>query len=602
MQSSESDIPAPVLTGILAAGYCGVLIAGMILERLGVPAAIIQWFVLAGALVPFLLLGLMSGTMQSGIFAAGAPHGGLVHGASGLAGATVTGGMMFLASWLAVSDPALGLILAAGLVTGIGLSGALSPASAEDSRDGSLARQLSRATGNRQVRLVASGFLALLALGILAAQFRILLLLLDVLFPAMAPAHWLAAAGIGLAGAWTGGFNSASRSLPFSFAIVLVGLAAPLAVLTHAAGDLTWAEFFAGVPETGLLQADLSALPLAVSTWEWGIEPASGWPAGLALFATMMLTGMVLALLLPPANGRKQDGRRRSVPVLAAGLVLLAITALVLNARIAGMIAGGSLTDIPAGQIGAEAGWLFRDGMGALSGLVDICGLPATSPGSVRAACGAADHVLTTADIRLNPVTAFLLPAAAFGMPAAMWPAILLAVLLAAAGTAAAMLAAIGRLMAEGGAIHPAGRSPRPASRRLAMARAGMLAAGAGVAWLSANPAMRPFDHAIWPGSLTISALAVPFLAMRWRKNLRAAPVMAAMFAGAAVPALVLAARGFMAFPQAVLSDTTSIEWLAAMTLPDAVLLGTGANLCVLLAGSLMARDGTRRQTEEIAQ
>ena len=32
------------------------------------------------------------------------------------------------------------------------------------------------------------------------------------------------------------------------------------------------------------------------------------------------------------------------------------------------MIAGGSLTDIPAGQIGAEAGWLFRDGMGALSG------------------------------------------------------------------------------------------------------------------------------------------------------------------------------------------------------------------------------------------
>ncbi|WP_410356865.1 hypothetical protein [Zhengella sedimenti] len=602
MQSSESDIPAPVLTGILAAGYCGVLVAGMILERLGVPAAIIQWFVIAGALAPFLLLGLLSGTMQTGSFAGKGLQGGLVHDAAGLAGAVITGGMMFLASRLAVSDPALGLILVAGVATGIGLHGFIAPPGTEGSPVGSPAWQLSRATGNRQVRLVAGLFLALLALGVLAAQFRILVLMLDVLFPAMAPAHWLVAAGIGLAGAWTGGFSSASRSLPFSFAIVFIGLAAPLAVLTHAAGDLTWAEFFAGVPETGVVQGGLPVLPLAVSTWEWGIEPASGWSAGLALFATMVLTGMVLALLLPAANGGKRQGRRRSVPLLAAGLVLLAVMALVVNARTAGMIAGGSLTDIPAGLIGEEAGWLFRDGMNALAGFVDICGVPATSPGSVRAACGAADHVLTAADIRLNPVTAFLLPAAAFGMPAVMWPAILLAVVLASAGTAAAMLAAIGRLMAEGGAVPRAGRSPRPASRRLAMARAGMLAAGAGAAWLGTNGGVRPFDHAIWPGSLTISALAIPFLAMGWRKKLHAAPVMAAMFAGAMVPALVLAARALMAFPDAVLSDTTSIEWLAAMRLPDAVLLGAVANLCTLVLGSLMVRDGTRRQTEEIAQ
>lgn len=593
MHSRESDIPAPVLTGILAAGYCGILGAGMILERLGVPAGIIQWFVIAGAMAPFLLLGLVPGTMQPGVFIGGPPQGGLLHDASGMAGAALTGGLMFLASWLAVSDTTSGLALAGGLAAGIALHGLLPQARPDGGPDRSLAWRLSHATGNRTVRLVVAGLLALMAFGLLLAQVQVLRMLLGTLFPAIAPAHWLAVAGIALAGAWTGGFNSASRGLPFSFAILLVGVAAPLGVLVHAAGDLTWAELFTGAPEAGVFPGDLSARPLAVSVWEWGMEPAAGAAQDLTLFASMALAGLVFVLLLPEPAGPSRRARHRTVPPLAALLLLLALAALAFNARVAGLIASGSLTDIRAGLIGSEAGWLFRDGLASLSGLVDVCGVPATSPATVQAACGAADHVLRPEDIRLNPVTAFLLPAAAFGMPAAMWPAALLAVTLAAAGTAAAMLAAIGRLIAEGAAVHTAGRTPRPASRRLAMARAGMLAAGAGAAWLGGNDAVDPFANAIFPGSLTIAALAVPLLAMRWAKVLRAGAVMAGMIAGAIVPALVLAARAVLAFPGILVSDTTTIERIATTSIPAAILTGAGLNLAILAITTLSTRAGT---------
>ena len=591
LHAKESDIPAPVLTGILAAGYGGVLVACMILERLGVPGGIIQWFAIGGAMIPFLALGLLSGTMNAVSFANGTQQGGSLFQASAMAGATLTGGLLFAASWLAVSDVLTGLVLACGLAAGIGLHALAGLPGAGKAPEGSAAWQLSYLTASRRVRWLAAAFLILTAGSLLLAQFQALRILLDMFFPAAAPVSWPVLAALALAGAWTGGFKSASRSTAFSLAIVATGIAAPIAVLLRAAGDLTWGELFGGATEIGLMPADPADMPLVLSAWEWGVTPVTGWSGGLALFVCMVLAGFLFAALLPAARDARRGRPRPQVPLLAALLLLVVAVATGMNARLAGMIASGSLADVTAGQVATDAGWLFRDGVTGVSGLVEICGMPATSPAIVQAACGTAGHLLTADDIRLNPVSAFLLPAAAFGMPAAVWPAVLLAVTLAAAGTATAMLAAIGRLLAEGAAVNRSGRAPRPASRRLAVARAGMLAIAIAAAWLTQAETWQPFDLALWPASLATAALAVPLALSRWHGLMRASLVSTGMLAGASVPAAVLLAGFMTGGADLAPTGTGFAESIARTPIPVAVLYGAGLNLVILMLGWLPGQE-----------
>ncbi|PHP65463.1 hypothetical protein CSC94_19090 [Zhengella mangrovi] len=596
MHRQESDIPAPVLIGTLGTGYAAVLLGGALLERLGVPAGVIHWIVVIAAFTPFVALGVFSGSMRQRVFTGADGQGGSLFMAGGLSAAAVTGGLFFFVSVLTIRYTGAMFAAVAGLAAGLLLSGLAVPRPGErTAQPATGSARLYQQTGSQTVRRIAGLFLGLLALGVLVAQSSALHLLLDTLAPGLMPLPWLLTSVIILAGAWTGGFNSAGRSLAFSLVVTMLGVITPLFILFYRTSDLTWTDLLAGPVDIASAAPDPAQLPLALATLEWPLSLPGDWAGLGTLFASMMLAGFVFASLYPSLAVVRGRVTSRRGSLIAALLFLVAALAAALNARLSGIVIAGSLPDLAAGQIGTDAAWLFKPGTGLLSGLVDICGMPADTPFVVQAACGSAAHSIDLADIRVNPATAFLIPAAAYGMPVAVWPAMIAGVALAAAGTAAAMLAALGNLFAEGPAAQFAGQKGRPVSGRLATARAAMLAAAFGAPWIAAHGGIAPLGLLIWPGALAVAALAVPLALPGWKTAARRGPVIAGMLTGALAPAAVMACQGAEFVIRAGDPGEDLIHLLAAIPVPLATLAGVAANLLAMaLAGMVWKEDKNR--------
>ena len=198
-----------------------------------------------------------------------------------------------------------------------------------------------------------------------------------------------------------------------------------------------------------------------------------------------------------------------------------------------------TLTGLTAGEVGSEAGWMFGPDRAGGVLPISLCGAPVQNADEAVAACGSAGHVLTVADIAVDPSGLTLafpdLTGLSFVATAMLVGGLLAAALSTASGLAMAMATSLSH------DIYVRLIDPRAtANRRMFLARLVLIGLTAGAAWLAAKN--DPLLPGIAEWALPLSAAGLfPALAIGvlWRRT-SASAALFGMLAGTAATAVYL--------------------------------------------------------------
>lgn len=557
------------------------LVALVLLERVGLPRAIVQLAVPAAVAAMWLALGFGSRTMRISEFY--------------LSGRRVTAlpnGMAIAADWLsgtlllalagavyAFGDGA-GLLIAGWTGGFVLLAVLLAPYL---NRSGALTVPdfLAARYPGRLVRLMALAVLVAVSLPLLAAQLAAIGFIAPHFLAIPAEAAILAALAVMTLCSLAGGMRALTWTQGALFLVLAVAFLTPLALLSMEAYGVPVPQLALGEALTDLREM-LAAMPREhfPVPGEPSLLPTGGsgpWQTATALAGLMIATASLPHLLARflTAPSSREARRGAGWGLIFTALLLSAVPVYAVFARlgIIGAVVGVDLDALPD--------WVTRLGS---QGLVRICGAGAASAEAIRTACTGLDSYysqLALADFDLAPQAVVPALPEISGQMATTAALLSTGLLAAAAATANGLLLAIANSLAHDGYHRTAGPAAT-AARRLFVARLMLLlvAAFAGYAALGGAPMLAR----LVPAALALAAAGLfPALVLGiWWKRTTTAGAAAGMAAGIAVALFLLAGNGMAS------NEMASTGWLAGLgvAMTDG-LAGVATGFVVAIAASL---------------
>ncbi|MBN8997673.1 MAG: hypothetical protein J0H94_20880 [Rhizobiales bacterium] len=498
-----------------------------VIAELGIVDRLVAFLVIGVPLASFAVIGIAGRTLSEADFLVAGRHVPPVF--NGFVTAAAIAGLTGLLGPAAIflADPAAGAAVALGTAIGLALLAVIVAPYFRKSGAITAADFLAIRYGGRLVRVAG------------------LVVLLAVAFPALAAA--LAAAGwvgsltfgirpeiavtvavaVTLFSSLLGGLRAVTLVAGAEGVIFLLALLVPPSLAAIENGDFPFPQLTYGYI---LQDADSFEGTLNVLAGHVFPQPPGGWTWLPAIVMTLAAGIAVLPhVLTRVGSARSADGARRT----AGWALFFSLAALLTAPAIAAYVRLAILRDVVGSSLGDLPDWIFDFGR---HGLVKLCGVEATSPDAVAAACTpviGAGGVVGSAALAVDPDAVNLGFAGIMGLPYVLTALIAAGAIAASLAAAALLLATIGNALGHDLYGRMLNRRST-AGRRLILSRLLYVVIGILAGWFALHRGEINFAIAAATPALAAGALFPPIvLGIWWRRTTRLG-ALAGMAAGLA--------------------------------------------------------------------
>jgi cation/acetate symporter len=509
-----------------------------LLGNFGLPDGLVGTILGGAMLVAFAAIGVNAGNMQtSDFFLAGRLVPAAANGAA--SAAAFLSGMLFLGlAGVALADPADAATLVIGTALGfLVLAVAIAPYFRKSGAFG-VPDFFGIRFGGPAVRIAAAVVVVASLLAALGAALATATFLTATLLSIPGEAALSVVCAVVLASTLLGGLSAVTRTAVIQYVVMAFAFLIPVAAVAMR-------EFSLPIPQLTFGYALKDAALLALASGRDLAAPVTGEilafaPGhGLARLAAVLSLAAGVASLphmlmrLATVTGPHRARQGAAWALLFVLLIVLAAPAYAAFARLV------ILREVADSTIDALPDWIFT--FGAM-GLVQVCGVAATSVDAITTACGAMpgfDGTVTASDLVLGTDGLALAAPAIFDLPYTF------SALLAVGGLAATIAAANAIVFAVASALghdlYSGVVNPRAsAGRHLIITRLAIVLTVLAGAWLAARHTDDVFHLALASLSLSAGGLFPALILAVWWKRANAIGIVAGIVAGFAVTALLV--------------------------------------------------------------